>query len=719
MNRYCKIYLLVVLISPLLHAQAQKLNMNADSLRKLLQMRKDDTVSVNLLLSLGKNALENADSANARKYADRAIELSRKLKFFKGEIAGLQIAAKVLISRYNFLEAQKIYLVILNLSEKKGYSPGLIIAYTGIARCQIGFDNYPEILKYSFLGLRLAEQENDKKSITEFNQDLGFVYFEESQYTDAINYYNVSLKLARETGDNFRIGEACDKLGDIYFQQKRYREAMEQYPIALTHFKKSGHKAGVANTLEGMADVYKQEGITADSMGDLQIANAKYSLALLNYMEGLRLMEELHFTSEIAIDYRYIADLYLRLKRPEEAKKYLEKGIPLAKSSGSKSYVVSMYEGLFGIDSILKDYKKAFTDYKTYIIYRDSLLSEDIIKKSTSYQMQFEFDKKEAAGKAVQDKKDADAKRIRIQQYFAIAGLGLIVLSVIIIATIQYRNNKQKRKANKILEATLTDLKSTQSQLIQSEKMASLGELTAGIAHEIQNPLNFVNNFSEVSNELIDEMNEELNKGEIEEARAIARDIKKNLEKINHHGKRADGIVKGMLQHSRSSSSNKELTDINELADEYIRLCYHGLRAKDKSFNSIIKTDFDGAIGKINIVPQDIGRVILNLLTNAFYAVGERSKLNGARFEPTVSVVTMKAGNQISITVSDNGYGISKEIEDKIFQPFFTTKPTGQGTGLGLSLAYEIVKAHGGELTVQTKENEGSIFVIHLPIRLL
>jgi len=275
----------------------------------------------------------------------------------------------------------------------------------------------------------------------------------------------------------------------------------------------------------------------------------------------------------------------------------------------------------------------------------------------------------------------------------------------------------EKRRA----EDALSELQVTQKQLIQSEKMASLGELTAGIAHEIQNPLNFVNNFSEVSNELMDEMNAEIAKGDFAEAKLIANDIKQNLEKINHHGKRADAIVKGMLQHSRSSSATKEPTDINKLADEYLRLAYHGLRAKDKTFNATMKTDYDEAIGNINVIPQDIGRVILNLITNAFYVVTEKKKSSAAadpkdRYEPIVTVSTKKTSDKVLISVKDNGNGIPPKVLDKIFQPFFTTKPTGQGTGLGLSLSYDIVKAHGGELKVETKEGEGTEFIIQIPV---
>ncbi len=266
------------------------------------------------------------------------------------------------------------------------------------------------------------------------------------------------------------------------------------------------------------------------------------------------------------------------------------------------------------------------------------------------------------------------------------------------------------------LEVALKELKSTQSQLIQSEKMASLGELTAGIAHEIQNPLNFVNNFSEVNNELIEELKTELATGNQQLAIEIANDIKDNEQKILHHGKRADAIIKGMLQHSRASSGQVEPTDINALADEYLRLAYHGLRAKDKSFNAEMKTDFDESLPKINVVPQDMGRVILNLITNAFYAVTEKKKQAGEAYEPTVSVTTKKTENRVFVTVMDNGNGIPQQILDKIFQPFFTTKPTGQGTGLGLSLSYDIVKAHGGEIKVESKEGEGSEFIIQLPI---
>jgi signal transduction histidine kinase len=315
------------------------------------------------------------------------------------------------------------------------------------------------------------------------------------------------------------------------------------------------------------------------------------------------------------------------------------------------------------------------------------------------------------------------------QTWWAYTLLAIVCIGIL-RAYVVYRS-RRLQKENKILEEkvehctnqlrqSLEDLKATQSQLVQSEKMASLGELTAGIAHEIQNPLNFVNNFSEVNIELTDELKVALNKLNLSSdeklpIEKIADDIRNNQEKITYHGKRADSIVKGMLQHSRSSNGQKELTDINALADEYLRLAYHGLRAKDKSFNATMQTDFDKNIDKINIIPQDIGRVVLNLITNAFYAVTEKKKNAPENYEPTVCVSTKKLGDKIEIHVKDNGNGIPQKVVDKIFEPFFTTKPTGEGTGLGLSLSYDIIKAHDGELKVETKENEFAEFVITLP----
>jgi two-component system, NtrC family, sensor kinase len=343
---------------------------------------------------------------------------------------------------------------------------------------------------------------------------------------------------------------------------------------------------------------------------------------------------------------------------------------------------------------------------RMYIASRDKKFNIDKLKQFEQIRLD-----EQRSGFELEKKLTAQKNRVF---FIALASVLAITLAFILLL---YRNIKQKQKANQALEKTLSDLKSAQAQLIQSEKMASLGELTAGIAHEIQNPLNFVNNFSDVNKELLSEMKDEMDKGNLDDAKALANDVIQNEEKINQHGKRADAIVKGMLQHSRTSSGVKEPTDVNALCDEYLRLAYHGLRAKDKNFNAKFETAFDNSIGKIHITPQDIGRVILNLINNAFYAVSEKQKQNIAGYEPTVVISSKKVEGKVEIKVKDNGTGIPQKIVDKIFQPFFTTKPTGQGTGLGLSLAYDIItKGHGGEIKLATKESEGSEFIILLPL---
>lgn len=310
-------------------------------------------------------------------------------------------------------------------------------------------------------------------------------------------------------------------------------------------------------------------------------------------------------------------------------------------------------------------------------------------------------------------KKELEERRLEELQNKAIAERKVELEVLVRERTVELSNQKEE------LQHALAELRSTQDQLIQSEKLASLGELTAGIAHEIQNPLNFVNNFSEVSAELIDEMEEELEKGDVKEAMVIATDIKQNLEKIRHHGKRADGVVKGMLQHSRNNSGERQLTDLNILADEYLRLSYHGLRAKDKSFNATMTTHYQENLPKINIISQDIGRVLLNLFNNAFYAVNQKQKTADAAYKPEVTVDTSFTDTFLVIRVKDNGTGIPEEIQEKILQPFFTTKPTGEGTGLGLSLSYDIVvKGHGGKIDVESMEGEGSEVLISLPLSL-
>ena len=528
--------------------------------------------------------------------------------------------------------------------------------------------------------------------------DASGLYRTTENYDKELKAIQNSLKVAFSISDKTILSQAFRGMGTIYFRQNQLDSALASYKRSINYSKEVGYN--------------KYSGVSYQRIGDIYLKQGLPKLAIENYLVALQSSVEQNNYSQLGSVHIAIANYYNTIGNNDSALYYAKSGLVITKNTGNVTGTIIGYNTLVTIYKSQKKSDSALMFLQLATNEKDSLLSLAKIKQLQN----IGFDEQLRL-------QELEKNRIETQSKIRTYGMltGLLVLSI--IGFILYRNNRQKQKANLVLqeqkdkvEITLAELKATQTQLIQSEKMASLGELTAGIAHEIQNPLNFVNNFSEVSTELVDEMNEEIKKGNLEDATAIAADLKQNLEKINHHGKRAGDIVKGMLQHSRSSSGQKEPTDINALADEYLRLAYHGLRAKDKSFNATMKTDFDETIGTINIVPQDIGRVILNLITNAFYAVNEKSKQNVEGYEPTVSITTKKEGNKVFVSVTDNGNGIPQKILDKIFQPFFTTKPTGQGTGLGLSLSYDIVKAHGGEIKVETKEGEGTIFIIQLPV---
>jgi two-component system NtrC family sensor kinase len=399
---------------------------------------------------------------------------------------------------------------------------------------------------------------------------------------------------------------------------------------------------------------------------------------------------------------------YRAVKQPVLAEKNLIAAYHLSLNSGINDLRILYLKDLVKFYGSQNDLAAAYKYTVLYNRLNDSLQTSADKYKVASY----EIAQKENAqnDEVIQLQQQHAVQEATIGQRNVIIWLSLAgLVAVCVLVVFVYRQLQVNKK-------TLLSLQQTQAQLIQSEKMASLGELTAGIAHEIQNPLNFVNNFSEVNIELVEEMELELNSGDKDEAISIAADIKANLEKIRHHGKRADGIVKGMLQHSRTGGTTKEMTDVNALADEYLRLAYHGLRAKDKSFNSELVTNFDPKLPQIAILPQEIGRVLLNLYTNAFYAVQHKEQSAGAIYKPTVEVKTSAQKRNIIIKVKDNGMGMPEHVKEKIMQPFFTTKPTGQGTGLGLSMSYDIVvKGHGGSIDVDTKENEYTEFTITLP----
>ena len=695
-----------------------------DSLKRDLQKQNEDTNKVNNLLKLSRRMSYDHDFTNALDYLNQALALSEKLGFKKGKGDAYLIMGNTYLDQGNNPEGIKNLYSALKTWEEIGDKKNIASCHGLLGKAYFSQGNYSEALKNNSIALDFSKAINNKAEIAECYQSLGVVYTFLPDYSEALKNYSAALKIREERGDSTGIAQTCFALGMIYQRQGDYSKALENYSAALKIFGEPRQPNwGLTMVYEGIGFFYEEKGDLANKNGYKSAAVNNFAEARRNYLLAFEKFEK-NFAEIPVHSYTSLGRIAIKLNNFSEAKDYLEKGLQLSRSFEDKKSCLLLFSTL---DSAQGNYKQAYIHYKMYSVYVDSLLKEENVRSSLQVRMQYEFDKKEAAAKLQQLEYENVQERRRTGQWRAIVSLAALILVFLLIMFFQWRNSKHRKKANLLLqqqkekvETTLSELRSTQSQLIQSEKMASLGELTAGIAHEIQNPLNFVNNFSDVNKEMLAEMNQEIEKGNYDEVKAIAKDITDNEEKINHHGKRADAIVKGMLQHSRNSTGQKEPTDINALADEYLRLAYHGLRAKDKSFNTIMKTDYDESIGNINIIPQDIGRVILNLINNAFYAVDEKKKYASASlapngYEPTVSVITKKDNGKVEIKVKDNGNGIPQKVLDKIFQPFFTTKPTGQGTGLGLSLSYDIVKAHGGEIKAETVETEGSIFKIILP----
>jgi signal transduction histidine kinase len=571
-------------------------------------------------------------------------------------------------------------------------------------------------IEYYLQAIEEFEKNNDSSMLAYCYNSIAFEYAHLEMFDKSVEMHEKNIIILKQQNDTERLISSYNSAAFPNFYTKNYDKARAYMELAL-------------QTTNKQQQIYFQAR-QKSLEGQILMDQEQYAAAIPFFQSALQTYLEHNQVSSIPFAYVFLARCYYNL---EDYPKALENALLCLKNENeyNRGRVRVKKEITLLIAEIynkIGQQGNAYRYMKMHHEIRDESDKLDATNRLADARIISIIEKSQNKIDAIEKEKEQSMQQNRVQRLwlFSIAG-GL--LSAILILFILYRNNKSKQKANTLLnkqkeeieqqkniaENTLAELKVTQNQLIQSEKMASLGELTAGIAHEIQNPLNFVNNFSEVSNELIDEMNEEIEKEDFEEAKAIAADIKQNLEKINHHGKRADAIVKGMLQHSRSSSTTKEPTDINKLADEYLRLAYHGLRAKDKTFNATLNTDFDESIGNIKVFPQDIGRVILNLITNAFYAVTEKKKQHPTGYEPTVTIITKKTGQKVTILVKDNGNGIPKHILDKIFQPFFTTKPTGKGTGLGLSLSYDIIKAHNGELNVETKEQQGTTFTIVLP----
>jgi two-component system, NtrC family, sensor kinase len=645
----------------------------ADSIRNLLQDASNDTTRVDLLNSLGAHfAFIRQDSSIF--YLAKAIELGEKINYLNGCHAGYVEMAFVLNSAGNYGKALDIAYKSLKIAEKLKTDRQIRMAESYLFIGQINARNNFDTIALDELhkSIRLFEEVGVSKDIMSW-----------APYTNSALIY---LK--------WKVLDSA-----LFYAQKSYDVALN-YPVRNRVF-----LSAAASTL---ANVYLK-------LGRIQIAHEYFLHAIETDKRFDAPLLRVRLFNNFARFYKNIGKLDSCIYFADRAFQLCRNHQFGEQATDAASLVAQTYEQLGKPDSALK-YTKIFIAAKDTIFNQSKLLQIQLLNFD-------EGQRQKDIKRAIDEAQERYKNKVRYYTLIATAGIFLFLTLIL------YRNNRNKQIANKSLElqkkeidqqrtkaeSTLHELRSTQSLLIQSEKMASLGELTAGIAHEIQNPLNFMNNFSEVNKELIEEMKQELVVGNITEATIIANNIQQNEDKINHHGRRADAIVKGMLQHSRKNSGQKEPADLNALADEYLRLSYHGLRANDKSFDASMKTDFDKSIGKINIIPQDIGRVLLNLYNNAFYSLIEKKKQQGERFEPLISVGTKKVGDKVEIRVKDNGNGIPPKVMDKIFQPFFTTKPVGQGTGLGLSLSYDIIKAHGGEINVETKEGEGAEFVILIP----
>ncbi|MGZ3765505.1 MAG: tetratricopeptide repeat-containing sensor histidine kinase [Mucilaginibacter sp.] len=571
-----------------------------------------------------------------------------------------------------------------------------------LANLYVDLGDYGKAMQFYFKNLTLEKENKDQYGIIQTYNNIGSTYVQKGEFKKALQYLKLGqekLKIYTDTAAKINKrytnieSYLLENLGQVFLKTKKIDSA-EQYFI----------RSSKLSQKIGNNELY---GIYYNDFGEVETARGNKTAAIKNFKRAIEIIMPFDDLSNLDQSYLDMSKTYSKFGQPDSAIFYAKDALASAQKGRFLQDVLNASKLLYSLYDDQHNIPEAYKYYKIASLTNDSLFNQDKVRELLSIDFEEKQRQQEIAAQQ-------QAYQDTLRTYLLVA----IILFLVTLAIVFWRNNRQNKKAKVQIQQTLDELRVTQTQLIQSEKMASLGELTAGIAHEIQNPLNFVNNFSEVSIELLDEMEAELKLGQTDDAIDIAGDVKQNLEKIRHHGQRADGIVKGMLQHSRASSGKKEPTNINTLADEYLRLAYHGLRAKDKTFNSEMVTFFDEGLPLIDTIPQDIGRVLLNLFTNAFYAVHQKEKTAAAGYQPVVELTTGVKDGYIQIKVKDNGTGIPEHIKDKIMQPFFTTKPTGEGTGLGLSMSYDIVvKGHAGMIDVETKEGQYTEFTISLPLK--
>lgn len=693
---------------------AQSMQSLQDELQVLSQRPsyQKDTAYLNKANELGFLLAEtNPDSAFT--FLDNQIALCRKAGYQEGESNALKIYGNALQNKGDFTGSLTYYEDALKIAESlpgKELVPGIL---NNIGLVNYNQGNYAEALSRFYDAIKGSENTGNLYVKAAALNNIASIYFEQEKLEEAKTKYREMLEIYTLLENKGRMILAYNNIGDVELKQNRPLEALENLQI--------GHRSA----LELQSPEFIE--MTARTLAGIYSALDSSEKAESFYRQSIDIAKVKGYGVPYSHSLIGLADLYFNQGKYQEALAFANEGLVQAQQMGQPMQLRNANELLAKILEKEGNFEEALDKYKLFKQFSDSINNTQGRRLATALESEYEF-----------SKKTLEFEKSSLRQRWLIFSTGIGSITFLVILFLVFRNRNKLNKAynslkdkngeieqkNNVLENTLTQLKSTQQLLIQSEKMASLGELTAGIAHEIQNPLNFVNNFSELSMEMLDDINQEIDKGDLEEAKLLALELKGNLSRISSHGKRAGSIVKGMLEHSRKSEGKKELTDINQLADECLRLSFHGLRAKDKTFNADFKSELDPSLPQIAVVSQDIGRVMLNLINNAFYActdLGKNqesdSKVSGSvEFKPLVKITTQKTQKEIIISVRDNGPGIPESIKDKIFQPFFTTKPSGKGTGLGLSLSYDIIKAHGGELQVESAEGSGTCFYIHLPI---
>ena len=557
-------------------------------------------------------------------------------------------------------------------------------------------------------------------------ENLGYIYITLKAPRKALDYFKKAAFLLEKTNNQSRRAWMYNKVAFTLIALNRFDEANEY----ITKAKRlNDTKPGSWQPKVDLVKYY-------DATGQKLMGLRHYQEALPNFFKALQIDQTPGGSTpggaglDLYLNF-YIAQCYQQLGNLPASVVYGMKSYQKAaldNSSDGREITLQSSQLLFENYERLQQPVAAYPYLKTYYTFRKAIDDQNAAYRLAEIEIQTIAQQGEQDKARLEQARLLKEKENQIQRWWLFS-VAVALVAAFILLGLLYRNNQHKQQANNVLnrqkqeierqrakaEHTLTELKATQTQLLHQEKLASLGELTAGIAHEIQNPLNFVTNYSAVSTKLVDKLDDELDKGGTVGAKALAGNLRKNLHKIHHHGDRASAIVKGMLEHSRTDSGEKRPIDLNNLAQEYFTIAYQGIKAKDKTFTCKLETYFDSSIGKVSLMPQEIGRVLLNLFSNAFYAVRERQQQGEPSYQPTVMITTVKTREGVDIRVSDNGTGMSESVLQKIFQPFFTTKPTGEGTGLGLSLSYDIItKGHGGSLQVESQEGKGTKFRIGL-----